>query len=92
MIDNLELLKLAELQNFFGDECVQIAQDERSREAGLVDSKAAFIYSVILEDRSEMILRLPDGSVTGHTIQMGQQQMQQEIDQSAPFAGKTVNE
>ena len=81
VIDNLELLKLAELQNFFGDECVQVAQDERSREAGLVDSKAAFIYSVILEDRSEMILRLPDGSVTGHTVQIGKQQMQQDIDQ-----------
>ncbi|MGA7932790.1 MAG: CHAT domain-containing protein [Kovacikia sp.] len=81
VLDILELLKLAELQNFFGDDCVQVARDTASAELslakdrsskeptyGLVDSKAAVIYTVVLEDSSYLILRLPDGSLKKYAI------------------------
>ncbi|UBF28869.1 CHAT domain-containing protein [Kovacikia minuta CCNUW1] len=81
VLDILELLKLAELQNFFGDDCVQIARDtaraeqslaktDGNRESayGLIDSKAAVIYTVVLEDSSYAILRLPDGTLKKYPV------------------------
>jgi len=79
-LDTSELLKLAELQNFFGDECVQLALDSAKSNGSLGDTKAAVIYSVILEDRTEMILQSPDGSLTRYPVRMRVQEMQQEID------------
>ncbi len=83
VLDLLELLKLAELQNFFGDDCVQLARDAAITEQslspnrdnqepayGLIDPKAAVIYSVILEDRAYMILRLPDRPLKKYPIQV----------------------
>jgi CHAT domain-containing protein len=81
VIDTLELLKLAELQNYFGNECVEVAQADAKSEATLLDANSAIIYSVILNDRTEMILRLPDGQLTKYAVSFNQEQMQQEIDQ-----------
>ncbi len=79
-IDVSELLKLAELQNFFGDECVQVALDNAKSNAGEKDSNAAVVYSVILDDRTEMVLQLPDGTLTHHSVKMSAEQLQHEID------------
>ncbi len=79
-IDTLELLKLAELQNYFGNECVEVAQADAKSEASLVDTNAAIIYSVILSDRTAMILRSPNGQLTSYAVPLNQEQMQQEID------------
>ena len=81
VIDTLELLKLAELQNYFGNECVEVAQADAKSDLSLVDTKTAIIYSVVLRDRTEMMLRLPDGLLMNHTVPIQQEQLQQEIDQ-----------
>ena len=81
VIDILELLKLAELQNYFGNECVEVAQADAKSEASLLDANSAIIYSVILNDRTEMILRSPDGQLTSYWVPIKQEQMQREIDQ-----------
>jgi len=81
VLDTLDLLKLAELQNFFGDECVQVAQADASSEVSLQEAGVAIIYSVILNDHTEIILRLPNGQLTSHSIVRSPEQMQQEIDQ-----------
>lgn len=75
-----ELLKLAELQNFFGDECVQVALDNAKRSVESVDPTAAIIYSVVLADRTAMILQRPDGSLTSYPVAMGAEAMQEQID------------
>jgi len=92
VIDTLELLKLAELQNFFGDECVQIAQADAKSKGSRVDAQAAVIYSVILNDHTEMILHLPNGQLTSHAVSLKQEQMQQEIDQLRKFLEKRSTE
>ncbi len=58
--DVVELLKVDELRNYFGDECVDAA---RSRVATLesVATTAAVIYPVILPDRLELLVSLPGG-------------------------------
>lgn len=79
-LDVSELLKLAELQNFFGDDCVQVALDNTNREQAK-DPNAAVIYSVILDHRTEMILELPNGSRNHYSLEkMGVEQIQKEVD------------
>jgi CHAT domain-containing protein/lipopolysaccharide biosynthesis regulator YciM len=81
VLNILELLKLAELQNFFGDDCVQVARDAATTEQtlsrngtdtepayGLIDPKAAVIYTIVLEDSSYTILRLPDGTLKKYAV------------------------
>jgi CHAT domain-containing protein len=81
VIDTLELLKLAELQNYFGNECVEVAQADAKSEVSLVNANAAIIYSVVFNDHTEMILRSPDDQLTSYSVSLNQEQMQQEIDQ-----------
>ncbi len=81
VLELLELLKLAELQNFFGDECVQVAQASAQGQEAIVDPTAAVIYSIILDDRTEMILRTSNNSLTRYSVPLSKQAMRQEIDQ-----------
>ena len=81
----LELLKLAELQNFFGDECVQVALAQNGNSEGLTDANTAVVYSVILDDQAAMILRSPDGSMTNYRVAMSKQEIEKEIDQLRYF-------
>ncbi len=58
--DTIELLKVDELRNYFGDECVDAAH---SRIASLeqVAPTAAIIYPILLPDRLELLVSLPGG-------------------------------
>ncbi|MEQ8972907.1 MAG: CHAT domain-containing protein [Coleofasciculus sp. C1-SOL-03] len=85
VIDIVELLKLAELENFFGDECVQVAKDKAQNEKGLADTNTAVIYSIILNDRTEMILRSPDGSLKNYPIPISKEEIEAEIEQLRYF-------
>jgi CHAT domain-containing protein len=85
VVDILELLKLAELQNFFGDECVQVALAQSEGKAALTDTNTVVVYSVILDKQTHLILRSPDGSLTHYPIAMGREAIEQEIDQLRYF-------
>jgi CHAT domain-containing protein/predicted negative regulator of RcsB-dependent stress response len=52
----IESLQIAELVNFFRSDCLNAAQVDISQ----VDKTAAVIYPIILEDRLEVILSLPN--------------------------------
>ncbi|MCS6812885.1 MAG: CHAT domain-containing protein [Cyanobacteria bacterium] len=65
-LDVLELLKLAELANFFGDDCVQVAQAQSATSG--IPSDTAVVYSVILPQYTEIITRLPDGSLMEYQV------------------------
>lgn len=58
--DVVEMLKVDEMRNYFGDECVDAA---RSRIASIeqLSTRAAVIYPILLPDRLELIVSLPDG-------------------------------
>jgi CHAT domain-containing protein len=55
----LEALQLAELDNFFGDACLTT----QPIQIDAIDPHAAVFYPIILSDRLETILSLPDGSL-----------------------------
>lgn len=78
VLNTLELLKLAEIQNFFGDDCVEVAQSRNQAE--LTDPQAALIYTVILPNRTALILKPANGALTYVPIDLTHEQMQQEID------------
>lgn len=58
--NTMELLKGAELQDYFQDDCVAAL---RARTAGIdqLAPKTAALYPIILKDRLELLLTLPDG-------------------------------
>lgn len=58
--DSIELLKTAELQDFFGDECVTTLQSKNTN-PDHISSQTAVIYPVILPDRLVLLLTLPEG-------------------------------
>jgi len=84
VLNILELLKLAELQNFFGDDCVQVARDAASAEQslaqaqnqeptyGIADATAAVVYSVVLPEQTYLILRQPDGKLKQYAVQLAE--------------------
>ena len=78
-LDVLDLLKLAELQNFFGDECVEVAQDTVKKDGRLMDKTAAIVYSVILPNQTSMILELADGTLKNFRIALKEEQIKEEI-------------
>jgi CHAT domain-containing protein len=81
VVDTLELLKLAELQNFFGDECVQVALSQAGDTTALTDANTVVVYSVILDGQSQMILRSPNGSMKNYPVALSQEGINKEIDQ-----------
>lgn len=56
----MELLKTAELQDFFGDECVA-AVKEKSVTFNRAPEKTAILYPISLSKRLVLLLTLPDG-------------------------------
>ncbi len=77
----LELLKLTELQNFFGDECVQVARERvnDSEQIALTNPTAAVVYSVVLNNQTVMLLRFPDGALKSYPIAIETERLQKEI-------------
>ncbi|WP_019507703.1 CHAT domain-containing protein [Pleurocapsa sp. PCC 7319] len=55
--DVLESLQIVKLDNFFRDPCSQVAEEPVAIDD--VDSEAAVIYPILLQDRLEVILTLP---------------------------------
>jgi CHAT domain-containing protein len=75
--DTVELFKVAELQDYFQDDCVQTA---RSQATGLelVSKTAAVIYPIMLQDRLEILVSLPSGMLR-KTVPVGAEALTEEI-------------
>ena len=71
----LESLQVAELENFFQEACLEaqpVAIDE-------VDQQAAVVYSILLSDRLEVILSLPQQPLTHYSTLISEEEMQENI-------------
>jgi CHAT domain-containing protein len=58
--DSAELLKSAELEDYFQDECVNLLKSKITK-VETVSGTAAVIYIIPLPDRTEMLVSLPSG-------------------------------
>ena len=74
--DAIELFKTAELRDYFADECVDAFQTHHTKLED-VSRQAAILYPIILPDRTELLVSLPDGM---HRITMAikQEDLKQE--------------
>lgn len=58
--DTVELFKAAELQDYFSDECVTMAQS-RSTTVAEQTHNTAIVYPIVLPERLELLVSLPSG-------------------------------
>ncbi|BAZ29860.1 TPR repeat protein [Cylindrospermum sp. NIES-4074] len=73
----MEALQLAELDNFFRDACVDtypVALEQ-------IDVQAGVIYPIILSDRLEVILSVPNQPLRHYSTQLSQQQVEATLKQ-----------
>jgi CHAT domain-containing protein len=78
--DVLESLQVATMDNFFRDPCSKIADKPVAIDD--VDSEAAVIYPILLQDRLEVILTLPGKPLRRYTTQnLTQEKVDQTIQQ-----------
>jgi len=58
--EKVELLKIAELRDYFQDDCVVAAQ-ARITKLDIISQTAVVIYPILLPDRTELLVSLPGG-------------------------------
>ena len=72
----IELFKTAELRDYFADECVDAFQTHQTK-LDDVSHQAAIIYPIILPDRMELLVNLPDG-MHRNTVSIKQEDLKAE--------------
>ncbi len=73
----IESLQLAELDNFFRDACLDAETPIASVQLDQVDPQAAVFYPILLPDRMEVILSLPDRPLQRHEVPLSQSDLEQ---------------
>ncbi len=76
----IESLQLAQLDNFFREACIEANSVIIDRLADTEDESAAIIYPIILGDRTEVILKLPNAPLTHYTIAKSQPQIEKTLE------------
>lgn len=77
----IESLQLAQLDNFFREACIEANTSVLiDRLADTEDASAAIIYPIILGDRTEVILKLPNAPLTHYTINKSQSQIEKTLE------------
>ncbi|NEQ48385.1 MAG: CHAT domain-containing protein [Leptolyngbya sp. SIOISBB] len=73
----IESLQVAELDDFFKQACLEVTPVV----ADAIDPKTALVYSILLENRVEVILRLPDQSLHHYTTNLDENELETTLDQ-----------
>ena len=74
--ESIELFKMSELRDYFADECVDAFQTRRTKLED-VSRQAAIFYPIILPNRTELLVSLPDG-MHRITVDIKQEELQEE--------------
>jgi CHAT domain-containing protein len=77
----IESLQIAELNNFFRSSCLKpiIKIDKVVEEFNKKDEKTAVIYPIILENRLEVILTLPNKQLRQYTTKISQKDVEKKV-------------
>ncbi len=77
----IEALQLTELENFFREVCLVAKPKQIDQVVDQTDTTAAVIYPIILKDRLEIILKLPNQSELRHyTTHKSQSEIERTLD------------
>ena len=79
VLKTIDSLKLAELQNYFGNDCIVIRKE--SVEAVGADTATAVFSSIILNDRTAIVVSLPNGEKSYAWINVDSESLRQEINE-----------
>ena len=71
----IESLKIAELANFFRNDCLKAQSNDITR----IDQTAAVVYIITLNDRLEILLTLPDGNLKRYTTAISTSDLEENI-------------
>ncbi|MDY7012377.1 MAG: CHAT domain-containing protein [Cyanobacteriota bacterium] len=85
VVNILENLKLAEIQNFFGDDCVQVALSEAQGSQSLAETNTAAIYNIVLEERVYTILQAPGQTTKYYSVEVNRSELDEKITQFRYF-------
>ncbi|MFQ5992589.1 MAG: CHAT domain-containing protein [Nitrospiraceae bacterium] len=77
--ETVELLKAAELRDYFQDDCVDAARSRTTR-LDVVSQTAVAVYPILLPDRTELLVSLPSG-LKRFSVQVGAETVTQEVRQ-----------
>ena len=75
----VESFKVAELRDYFRDDCVDIALS-RMTQLDVVSPTAAVVYPIVLADRTELLVTLPSG-LRRFVVPVGEARLTQEVRQ-----------
>ena len=77
-----DLLQISQLQSFFGDDCLEIQSNIQSNTASAnkYGADTAIIRSIILKNKTYLILKLPDGTVKSYPVAVESKQLQARIE------------
>ncbi|NHC35550.1 CHAT domain-containing protein [Scytonema millei] len=78
--ETIEALQLAELDNFFREACIEAQPVAIDRVVDRDNPTAAVIYPIILPDRLEVILKIPQQPLRHYTIHQPQTQVEQTVE------------
>lgn len=73
----IESLQLAELDDFLKQACLEVT----TVVADEIDPKTALVYSILLENRIEVVLRLPDKTLHHYTTTLDENELETTLDQ-----------
>ncbi len=76
----IESLQLAELDNFFREACIEANAVLIDSIADRQNANAAIVYPIILRDRLEVIVKLPQQPLRHYTIAQSQSQVEQTLE------------
>ena len=76
----IESLQLAQLDNFFREACIEANSVLIDSLANTENESAAIIYPIILSDRTEVILKLPNTPLTHYTIAKSQFEIEKTLE------------
>lgn len=80
-LHTMDSLKLAELQNYFGNDCVLTTVKPTPADSKETNSTVAVLNSIILNDRTAIVLTLPNREKRVSWINIGNQQLRQEVNE-----------
>lgn len=75
----VELLKVAELRDYFQDECVDAARAKVQDIDKIVTEATAVIYPIPLPDRLELLLTLPGGQLKSVVTPVGREALTEQV-------------
>ncbi|MEM6400039.1 MAG: tetratricopeptide repeat protein, partial [Cyanobacteria bacterium P01_D01_bin.116] len=80
ILKTIDSLKLAELQNYFGNDCIITPFQEKTiQEIG--DTKTAYLNTIILSNKTVVILTLPNGISRLETIDIKSKEIENKINE-----------